>query len=313
MTVQQRGENGIETVLALAAASEAFAGALSRHREATLAACAVELTGAERSALCAVDAATLGQMIAAVAPRLQARERRVFLRQATSALAGLAAGAGVLSLHGCKKKPTAKESSEDRIREARLRRARRLKGRQGPRPQPQPQPQSQPQSQPQAAPGDPAPEPGSTTPGSPGATATPPASDPQASQPRPRPRPRPRPVEIKPRLDRSLHVLTGVRPDRPDPLDLPSDRPLRPGIREIRQAIDKIMSSAKGCYNRYRVKGSGKVRVVLSGRTGRPTSVSVTGRFARTPTGRCVTRAFRRMRVKRFRAASASFVFPIKF
>ena len=297
---------GLETLLCMAAASEAFAGDLQHHREATLATSGVLLTGVERTILCAVDGSELQRMIARLAPRLQAAERREFLSRAAAALA---AGVGIATLNGCKKKPSDEASRHDRLRQARLEKARRLKRRQSPSTrtalaepgqggapsgQDVPPPLSGEVSEP-------------TTPDSSGAGATQPVPVPPQSMPRPRPRPRP--LTLKPQRHPLSYRTTGVRPDRPP---VPTNLPRRPGVGEIRQAVDRILPSARACYNRYRVKGSARVRVVLSGSSGRPRSVSVLGKFARTPTGRCVARAFRRMRVKRFSAASSSFVYPLK-
>jgi hypothetical protein len=55
------------------------------------------------------------------------------------------------------------------------------------------------------------------------------------------------------------------------------------------------------------------VRVVIRGSSGRPSGVRVLGKFSGTPTGRCVKRAFKRARFKRFQQGSQSFVFPLIF
>lgn len=82
---------------------------------------------------------------------------------------------------------------------------------------------------------------------------------------------------------------------------------------DIRRGVGRVLGSARACYKRYRVAGRCRVRVVVSGATGRPASVRVLGSFASTATGRCVERAFRRARFRRFRASRQSFVFPVVF
>ena len=86
---------------------------------------------------------------------------------------------------------------------------------------------------------------------------------------------------------------------------------LSPG--KIRSGVGRVIGSARACYNRYRVAGTCRVRVVIKGSTGRVGSASVLGSFSGTPTGRCVARAFRRAKFSRFKATSQSFVFPMIF
>ena len=86
---------------------------------------------------------------------------------------------------------------------------------------------------------------------------------------------------------------------------------LSPGA--IRQGVARVVGSARACYKRYGVAGTVRVRVVIKGSTGRVVSAHVLGSFSGTPTGRCVVRAFRRARFKRFKAQSQSFVFPMIF
>jgi hypothetical protein len=86
---------------------------------------------------------------------------------------------------------------------------------------------------------------------------------------------------------------------------------LSPG--DIRRGVGRVLGSARACHNRYKVAGTCRVRVVIRGSSGRPTSVRVLGKFSGTPTGRCVKRAFKRARFPRFRQQSQSFVFPLVF
>lgn len=92
-----------------------------------------------------------------------------------------------------------------------------------------------------------------------------------------------------------------------------SNLPKRLSGADIRRGVGRVLGSARSCHNRYKVAGTARVRVVISGATGRPTSVRVLGSFSGTPTGRCVQRAFRRARFKRFQQGSQSFVFPLVF
>jgi hypothetical protein len=285
------GMAGIETLLGMAAASDEFARALISRREDALNASGVALTGAERRVVCAVEVADLQQMIAAVAPRLQATERRVFLHRAAAALT---VGAGTLILGSCKEKPPDRTSKQSHFRKARLRKARRNKRIQTPPTKPG------------------APDPGRPT------AAPPTVMEPEsprvvtkAMEPVAEPPPviRSRPLHIDRSLSRLQTRATGIRPDRPPP---PHGRS-RPTVGDIHQGVNKILPNAKACYNRYRVKGAARLRVVLSGRTGRPSSVRVLGGFANKPTGRCLRGAFRRMRVKRFNNSTKAFIYPIRF
>jgi hypothetical protein len=92
-----------------------------------------------------------------------------------------------------------------------------------------------------------------------------------------------------------------------------SNLPKRLSPSQIRKGVYRILGSARACFNRYRVPGRANVRVTVSGSSGRVSSAKVRGAFKGTPTGRCVARAFKRARFKKFASGSQSFTFPLIF
>jgi hypothetical protein len=81
----------------------------------------------------------------------------------------------------------------------------------------------------------------------------------------------------------------------------------------IRSGVNGILGAARSCFARFRVAGTCTIQVVVSGSTGRVSSVKVTGELKGTPTARCVEQAFSRAVFGKFRASSQSFVFPLIF
>ena len=79
-------------------------------------------------------------------------------------------------------------------------------------------------------------------------------------------------------------------------------------------SIRRVMSRASGrvhhCYEVYKKSGLIRLRVTVSGATGRPSSVLVRGSFAGTPIGRCAARAVRRLRFPKFSNSSQKFTYP---
>ena len=54
--------------------------------------------------------------------------------------------------------------------------------------------------------------------------------------------------------------------------------------------LNAVRPSVQACYERYQVPGTAMVNVVIA-KSGRVSSAQVTGKFAETPTGRCVEQA----------------------
>jgi len=79
-------------------------------------------------------------------------------------------------------------------------------------------------------------------------------------------------------------------------------------------SIRRVMSRASGrvhhCYEVNKKPGLIRLRVTVSGATGRPSSVDVRGSFAGTPTGRCAARVVRRLRFSKFSNSSQKFTYP---
>ncbi|MFH2008797.1 MAG: hypothetical protein ABI333_19575 [bacterium] len=91
-----------------------------------------------------------------------------------------------------------------------------------------------------------------------------------------------------------------------------SNLPARLSFGQIRTGVYRIIGTARACYNRYRVAGTCTVKVTVSGASGRVSGAQVLGKFAGTPTGRCLSRAFKRARFPKFSSGSQSFRFPIR-
>ncbi len=79
---------------------------------------------------------------------------------------------------------------------------------------------------------------------------------------------------------------------------------------DIKSAISRVKGGVQRCYDKYKVAGMIRVRVVVSGSSGRVSSASIRGKFSGTPTGRCVARAVRRARFPKFARPSQSFTYP---
>jgi hypothetical protein len=60
-----------------------------------------------------------------------------------------------------------------------------------------------------------------------------------------------------------------------------------PGQDEVEAALDALATRVRGCFVKYQIKGTARVRLVATP-SGTPESVSVTGEFEDTPTGLCV-------------------------
>lgn len=104
---------------------------------------------------------------------------------------------------------------------------------------------------------------------------------------------------------------TGSAPSTPATSTGPLPNRLTPG--HLRRGVRAIMGYARGCGFRYRVPGKYRIRVVVSGATGRPISVTVINRPPHRPTELCVINALKRARFQRFRTRTQSFIYPIIF
>lgn len=83
---------------------------------------------------------------------------------------------------------------------------------------------------------------------------------------------------------------------------------------DIARSMGSVMKRVRACNKRSKKTGLLWARITVSGASGRPTSVSVTGTLADTPLGRCVARALRRhLRFPKFKRSSQSFRYPVRF
>ncbi len=88
-----------------------------------------------------------------------------------------------------------------------------------------------------------------------------------------------------------------------------SQRPRTLSRRIIRRGMLGIKGKVQDCYDRYKVSGRAKIRLVI-GRSGRVTRSSLRGTFAGSPTGKCVKRAVSRALFPRFRGKPISITYP---
>ena len=79
---------------------------------------------------------------------------------------------------------------------------------------------------------------------------------------------------------------------------------------DIKSGINRVKSSVRRCYDKYKVPGMIRVGVTVKGSSGRVSSASIRGKFSGTPTGRCVSRAVRRAHFAKFARSSQSFTYP---
>ncbi len=81
---------------------------------------------------------------------------------------------------------------------------------------------------------------------------------------------------------------------------------------DIKAVMRRVTSAVRKCHERYKKEKKGllKVRVTVAGSTGRVTAVSVSGVFKGTQTARCVVKAIRRQRFKKFAQPLQRFTYP---
>jgi hypothetical protein len=60
-----------------------------------------------------------------------------------------------------------------------------------------------------------------------------------------------------------------------------------PGQDDVEKALDALAPRMRGCYLKYQIKGTARVRLVATP-AGKAESINVTGDFEDTPTGNCV-------------------------
>jgi hypothetical protein len=101
------------------------------------------------------------------------------------------------------------------------------------------------------------------------------APDPKAPEPKaPAPRPARAAAAVAPKP-------VGAADDTPD------DDQSAPGQDAVEAALDALASRVRGCFVKYQIKGTARVRLVATP-AGTADSVNVTGDFEDTPTGLCV-------------------------
>lgn len=79
---------------------------------------------------------------------------------------------------------------------------------------------------------------------------------------------------------------------------------------DVLRSINRVRSAVSRCPRKAGASRVVRVRVVVRGNTGRPSSVRVSGSLSGTTTGRCVARAVRRARFPTFRNSSQTFTYP---
>jgi hypothetical protein len=73
--------------------------------------------------------------------------------------------------------------------------------------------------------------------------------------------------------------------------------------------MGKIKGRVASCYDQFKVPGMANVSVTI-GKTGRVSNASVSGAFAGTPTGECVTKAVRGASFPPFKGAAQTINYP---
>ena len=75
-----------------------------------------------------------------------------------------------------------------------------------------------------------------------------------------------------------------------------------PGQDAVEAALDKLSSQVRGCFVKYQIKGTARVRLVATP-AGTAESVNVTGDFEDTPTGLCVESVIGAAKLPTFKGA----------
>jgi len=81
---------------------------------------------------------------------------------------------------------------------------------------------------------------------------------------------------------------------------------------DIRATMNLHIPKIKRCGRAHRTSGMVRMRVKITGASGRVQSVKILGALARKPVAQCVIRIVRWARFPRFRAAKQTFVMPVK-
>jgi hypothetical protein len=79
--------------------------------------------------------------------------------------------------------------------------------------------------------------------------------------------------------------------------------------RVIQKGMLGIKSKVQDCYDRYKVPGKARIKVVI-GRNGKVSRTTVKGVFAASPTGKCVKRAASSARFPRFKGRPITITYP---
>ena len=91
--------------------------------------------------------------------------------------------------------------------------------------------------------------------------------------------------------------------------------PLAPGLPEklgegqIRTSMKKIMGRVQACYDKYQVEGNARVKLTITP-AGKPSKVSIKGKFFGTDTGSCVVKAVKKARFPRFSGKPMTIRYP---
>ena len=100
------------------------------------------------------------------------------------------------------------------------------------------------------------------------------------------------------------------RPDGRKPMPAVT-LPRKLGRTDIHSGVRRVVSAAMRCGRRFGTSGAVNVRLIVKGSTGAVASATPKGRFASTESGRCVARALRRAKFRKFQAARHAFYYTV--
>jgi hypothetical protein len=127
-----------------------------------------------------------------------------------------------------------------------------------------------------------------------------------AAKPAAKPTKQPRGGDLDRLLDEATKGRQSAAPRAAKPL------PARLGRSQIVDGMRGVGAAVSGCYARYRVPGTALARVSVAA-SGKVTAVRLKGRFANTPTGRCLVQAVRRARFARCQGPTTiTYAFPLR-
>ena len=120
----------------------------------------------------------------------------------------------------------------------------------------------------------------------------------------------PRPKARANETFRMLKVAAGG--ERPKPVARPS-LPARIPASAVTRALGQVRSGVQQCMRRFGFgRATIRLRITVSGATGRVTAARALGRFGGAPAGRCAQRRVRSLRFGRFSRSSQTILLPVR-